>query len=112
MPERLFCSPLKKILNAALVRYSLLLLDFTGRGEAVPSAPYPGGGAPGYPTSGGGPYQHQTPYPGPLNGAGARDTHIMLFKVPIMLCSNSQHQANYAHRFVPIMLSQLQYFAD
>ena len=36
----------------------------------------------------------------------------MLFKVPIMLCSNSQHQANYAHRFVPIMLSQLQYFAD
>ena len=33
-----------------------------------------------------------------------RDTHIMLFKVPIMLCSNSQHQANYAHCFVPIML--------
>ena len=33
-------------------------------------------------------------------------THIMLFKVPIMLCSNSQHQANnyYAHCFVPIML--------
>ena len=26
----------------------------------------------------------------------------MLFKVPIMLCSNSQHQANYAHCFVPI----------
>ena len=25
-----------------------------------------------------------------------RDTHIMLFKVPIMLCSNSQHQVNYA----------------
>ena len=33
-----------------------------------------------------------------------RDTHIMLFKVPIMLCSNSQNQANYAHCFVPIML--------
>jgi hypothetical protein len=29
----------------------------------------------------------------------------MLFKVPIMLCSNSQHQANYARRFVPIVLS-------
>jgi hypothetical protein len=29
----------------------------------------------------------------------------MLFKVPIMLYSNSQHQANYARRFVPIMLS-------
>ena len=24
-----------------------------------------------------------------------RNTHIMLFKVPIMLCSNSHHQANY-----------------
>jgi hypothetical protein len=28
----------------------------------------------------------------------------MLFKIPIMLCSNSQHQANYAHCFVPTML--------
>ena len=35
----------------------------------------------------------------------SRDTHIMLFQVPIMLCSYSQHQANYAHCFVPIMLS-------
>ena len=35
----------------------------------------------------------------------SRDTHIMLFKVPIMLCSNSQHLANYVHRFVPIMLA-------
>ena len=34
-----------------------------------------------------------------------RDTHIMLFKVPIMLCSDSQHQANYAHHFVPVMLT-------
>ena len=34
-----------------------------------------------------------------------RDTRIMLFQVPIMLCSYSQHQANYAHCFVPIMLS-------
>ena len=40
-----------------------------------------------------------------------RDTHIMLFKVPIMLCSNSQHQANYAHCFVPIMLSVLSIFS-
>ena len=24
-----------------------------------------------------------------------RDTHIMLSKIPIMLCSDSQHQANY-----------------
>ena len=37
-----------------------------------------------------------------------RDTHIMLFKVPIMLCSDSQHQANYAHHFVPIMLTILE----
>ena len=37
--------------------------------------------------------------------ACTRDTHIMLFKVPIMLCSDSQHQANYAHHFVPIMLT-------
>ena len=36
--------------------------------------------------------------------AMVRDTHIMLFEVPIMLCSNSQNQANYAHCFVPIML--------
>ena len=36
---------------------------------------------------------------------GIRDTHIMLFKVPIMLCSDSQHQANYAHHFVPVMLT-------
>ena len=41
-----------------------------------------------------------------------RDTHIMLFEVPIMLCSNSQHQANYAHCFAPIMLSVSQYFID
>ena len=34
----------------------------------------------------------------------SRDAH-MLFKVPIMLCSDSQHQANYAHHFVPIMLT-------
>ena len=34
----------------------------------------------------------------------SRDTHIMLFEVPIMLRSNSQHQANYAHCFVPTML--------
>ena len=34
-----------------------------------------------------------------------RDTHIMLFKVPIMICSKSQYQANYGHCFVPIMLS-------
>ena len=42
-----------------------------------------------------------------------RDTHIMLFKVPIMLCSNSQNQANnyYAHCFVPIMLSVLSIFS-
>ena len=40
----------------------------------------------------------------------SRDTHIMLFKVPIMLCSNSEHQANYAHCFVPIMLSQFTVF--
>ena len=33
-----------------------------------------------------------------------RDTHIMIFKVPIMVYSNSQHQANYAHCFVRIML--------
>ena len=33
-----------------------------------------------------------------------RDVHI-LFKVPIMLCSDSQHQANYAHHFAPIMLT-------
>ena len=32
-------------------------------------------------------------------------TVIMLFKVPIMLYSDSQHQANYAHHFVPIMLT-------
>ena len=38
----------------------------------------------------------------------SRDTHIMPFKVPIMLRSDSQHQANYAHHFVPIMLA----FAD
>ena len=31
--------------------------------------------------------------------------HIMLFKVPIMLCSDSQNQANYAHHFVLIMLT-------
>ena len=42
-------------------------------GEAVPSAPYPVGGAPGYPTApgAGGPYQQQSPYQGPPNGAGA-----------------------------------------
>jgi hypothetical protein len=34
---------------------------------------------------------------------GYRDMHIMLFKVPIMLCSNSQHQANYVHCTVPVM---------
>ena len=28
----------------------------------------------------------------------------MHFKVPIMLCSNSKHQINYAYCFVPIML--------
>ena len=28
----------------------------------------------------------------------------MLFKVPNMLCSDSQHQAYYAHHFVAIML--------
>ena len=39
-----------------------------------------------------------------------RDTHIMLFKVPIMLCSYSQHQANYAHCFVPIMLLDFSQF--
>ena len=32
-------------------------------------------------------------------------THIMLFKVPIMLCSDSERQANYAHHFVPIMFT-------
>ena len=31
-----------------------------------------------------------------------RDRHIML---SIMLCSDSQHQANYAHHFAPIMLT-------
>ena len=30
--------------------------------------------------------------------------HIMLFEVPIMLCSNSHHKTNYAHCFIPIML--------
>ena len=30
--------------------------------------------------------------------------HIMLIKVPIMLCSNFPNQANYAHCFVPIVL--------
>ena len=34
-----------------------------------------------------------------------RDTHIMLFKVPNVLCSDSQHQAFYAHHSVPIMLT-------
>ena len=34
-----------------------------------------------------------------------RDTHIMPFEVPIMLCSDSQHQANNVHCFVPIILS-------
>ena len=34
-----------------------------------------------------------------------RDTHIMLFKAPIMLCFDSQRQAYYAHHFVPIMLT-------
>ena len=43
-------------------------------------------------------------------GLWHRDTHIMLFKVPIMLCSNSQHQINYAHCFVPIMLLVLSIF--
>ena len=47
-----------------------------------------------------------------VNGAIQRDTHIILFKVPIMLCSNSQHQANYAHCSVPIMLSVYSIFAD
>ena len=30
----------------------------------------------------------------------SRDMHVMLF----LLCSNFQHQANYAHCFIPIML--------
>ena len=30
----------------------------------------------------------------------------MLFKVPIILHSSSQYQANYAHHFVSIVLSQ------
>ena len=34
----------------------------------------------------------------------------MLFKVPIMLCSNSKHQINYAYCFVPIMLLVLSIF--
>ena len=46
----------------------------------------------------------------------SRDSHItccMLSKVPIMLCSDSQHQANYAHHFVPIVLIIISYyFAD
>ena len=29
----------------------------------------------------------------------------MLYEVPIVLCSNSHHKANYAHCFTPIMLS-------
>ena len=32
-----------------------------------------------------------------------RDTHIMLLKLPIMLCSNSQYQANLCLIFTPIM---------
>ena len=34
-----------------------------------------------------------------------RDTHIMLFKLLIMLCFDFLHQANYAHHSVPIMLT-------
>ena len=43
-------------------------------------------------------------FPNFLARLAGRDTHIMVFKVPIMLCSNSQHQASYAHCFLPIML--------
>ena len=49
----------------------MLLYTPGAGGVAVPSAPYPVGGAPGYPTAPGGPYQQQTPYQGPPNGAGA-----------------------------------------
>ena len=55
----------------------LLSVDnILGAGEAVPSAPYPGGGggAPEYPTAAhaGGPYQYQTAYQqGPPDVAGA-----------------------------------------
>ena len=34
---------------------------------------------------------------------GRRDMHIMLFELPIMLCSDSQHHTNYAYHSVPVM---------
>ena len=40
----------------------------------------------------------------------SRDTQIILFKVPIMLCSNPNTKPPYAQVCVPVMLSELKAF--